>query len=171
MSRTTLLLLLVACFSPSLSAQDPFGGDPFGGTAGDSTSDPFGMEPGSSDPFASDTGESSPFGPFATPMPNPASAPAGAAAGFADSAGAGGRTDEVAGQDQVEDNPIVRLLRQRSPQSPSEVADGLTWLSRIQRWDEVGRLLDAVAARKWSLDEKAELARHAGNALWIRLLR
>ncbi len=70
----------------------------------------------------------------------------------------------------VEDpDPVVRLLRSRTPKSPSEMADGLTWTIRLKRWDEVGRLLDRIQALNWSLEQKAAAARKMGSAMVLRM--
>lgn len=141
--------------------QDPFGGDAFGNAAAETGGDPFGS--GQIDPFATEAGNSA----FSTPD----SMAPGSDASLPD----GGPSPNAAGADasktarETELDPIVRLLRQRPPETPEQVGDGLTWLTRVQRWDEVGRLLDLVASKNWPLQSKAELARHGGTALWVRL--
>lgn len=70
----------------------------------------------------------------------------------------------------VEDaDPVVRLLREKTPSSPAAMADGLTWTIRLKRWDEVGRLLDRIQALNWSLDQKAAVARRMGAAMVLRM--
>jgi len=70
----------------------------------------------------------------------------------------------------VEDSdPIVRLLRDKTPSSPTAMADGLTWTIRLKRWDEVGRLLDRIQALNWSLEQKAAVARRMGSAMVLRM--
>jgi CheY-like chemotaxis protein len=70
----------------------------------------------------------------------------------------------------VEDaDPIVRLLREKTPSSPAAMADGLTWTIRLKRWDEVGRLLDRIQSLNWSLEQKAAVARRMGAAMVQRM--
>ena len=73
-------------------------------------------------------------------------------------------------QDASEDpDPIVRLVRESPPSNPEEMAEAITWLTRIKRWDEIGRQLDSLAG--WNVNQKAVLSRSAGAGLWIRLRR
>lgn len=132
-------------------AQDPFGGD----------DDPFGSNPfGGGDAGAMDPGN--PFGGGA------ASSDAGGVFG-----GAGTNANDAAATQaaplEVDPDPVVQILRATTPKSPAEMAKGLTWLLRIRRWDEIGRYLDQVAAENWSDQKTAELARAAGNSVWIRM--
>lgn len=106
------------------------------------------------DPFATPAGTDAGFGAFGAAN-QPATSTASAAAPEA--------------VDLNDPDPLVRILRATPPSSPSEMADGLNWMARIKRWDEAGRLLDLVASKNWSLDQKATLSRTAGSALWIRL--
>ncbi len=70
----------------------------------------------------------------------------------------------------VEDtDPIVRILREKTPSSPVAMADGLTWTIRLKRWDEVGRLLDRIQVLNWSLEQKAAVARRMGSAMVLRM--
>ena len=92
---------------------------------------------------------------------------AGDLGGAAAASGPGSSTSS--GPARRDDNPVVRLLREQPPETPSELADGLNWMIRIQRWDEVRSLLDSIDARGWSLEQKAELSRTAGTGLWMRL--
>lgn len=70
----------------------------------------------------------------------------------------------------VEDpDPVVSLLRKQSPKTTEEMADGLTWTIRLKRWDEVGRLLERMQAMKWSLEQKASVARKMGSAMVLRM--
>jgi hypothetical protein len=66
-------------------------------------------------------------------------------------------------------DPVIRMLRNRTPQTPSQMADGLTWTIRLKRWDEVGRLLDRLQALNWSLEQKSALARQMGAAMVLRM--
>lgn len=132
-------IVLALALTAALSAQDPFGG----GAAGDN-------------PFGGPADATSPFGGFGEPAAAEA-APATAAA-----ASAAPTTEE-------DPNPIIRLLRETPPQTPQEMAEGLTWVVRIKRWDEVRRLLDQIAAKQWDLPQLAELASAGGESLWFRL--
>lgn len=122
-----------------LPAQDPFGG----GAAGDN-------------PFGGPADATSPFGGFGEPAPAEA-APAAAAAATASPTS------------EEDPNPIIRLLRETPPQTPKEMAEGLTWVVRLKRWDEVRRLLDQIVAKQWDLPQLAELASAGGESLWFRL--
>ena len=66
-------------------------------------------------------------------------------------------------------DPVVRLLRNKTPKSPSEMADGLTWTIRLKRWDEVGRLLERMQSFNWSLEQRAAVARRMGSAMVLRM--
>lgn len=112
--------------------------------------DPF----GASDPVT-DTEAASAFGGFA---PAADAAPAAASTG--------GNSPTELGPDP---NPVVRLLRETPPQTPTEMAQGLSWVVRLKRWDEVRRLLDLVTAKNWSLAELSELAKAGEPSLWMRL--
>lgn len=135
-------LALFAFSATSLSAQDPFG---------DSAAEenPFGTSDLGADP-------ASPFGGFGQPV-QPEAAVAVPSSGATD-------------LPESDPDPIIRLLRESPPQTPAEMAEGLTWVARMKRWDEVRRLLDAIAAKNWSLGELAELADAGGESLWMRLL-
>ncbi len=152
-----LLRVCVVCISlvcaPGVLAQDPFSGgnDPFG-TDGD---DPFNMSGG--DPFTGDAGaganqQGGAFGEFGQPD---ASAIGGAAAS--------------AEPTEEDPDPVVRFLRESPPKNAAEMAQALTWMTRIKRWDEAGRLLDRVQNENWSLETRARLAREAGPTVWLRL--
>lgn len=117
---------------------------------------PFGDTSGSSVPFGTDTTGGAPAGDFG--FTNPSAAPAPSTAGAAGTPTA-----------EKDPDPIVRLLRESPPSTPADMADAFTWVSRLQRWDEVGRLLDRVASLNWNDEQKAQLAREAGPALWVRL--
>ncbi len=123
--------------------------------------DPFGDTGGADNPFGTSAGDASdsasPFGGFGQPVAPAADAPA-------DSSGAA--ASAVATDDA---NPVVRLLRESPPQTPKQMAEGLSWVVRIKRWDEVKRLLDEIAAKKWSLAQMAELADAGEPAMWLRL--
>lgn len=156
-----LILLIFVSQSIHLPGQDPFGGDsagqdPFGGGAGQ---DPFALGNGT-DPFGS--------GVSAAPAANNGGL---GIPGFSGSAQAAGvQNAQSVDQTQAPDSdPVVRLLRVSPPKSPKEMARGLTWMTRLKRWDEVGRLLDLTASMNWSAAEQAELSRAAGAALWVRL--
>lgn len=112
--------------------------------------DPFNLEV--DDPFAT-TGDaaSSIFG-GATPA---------SAAGPAADVGNAPDTDET--------NPIVLMLRDRNPQTPKETADGLKWMMRLKRYDEVSRLLSLVERANWSQENIAALSRAGGLSLWLKL--
>lgn len=141
--RVCTLCTLVVVSAPVL-AQDPTGGNPFD-TPGAPPTNPF----GNSSP-SSDGGVFGDFGQANSPM-----VPAGAQPGTA--------------SDAPDPDPVVRMLRETEPQTPQEMAEGITWMVRIKRWDEVGRLLDLVKAANWNDNSKAELAREAGSAIWLRL--
>ncbi len=66
-------------------------------------------------------------------------------------------------------DPIIRMLRSHPPKLPTEFADGLTWTIRLKRWDEVGRLLDRLAAAGWTSEQKADVARRVGSAALLRM--
>lgn len=102
-----------------------------------------------------------PFG--ASPAP-------GAIDGFTAPPAATPATSATGAKPLVEDaDPVVRLLREKTPSSPTAMADGLTWTIRLKRWDEVGRLLDRIQAVNWSLDQKAAVARRMGAAMVLRM--
>ncbi len=135
-----MILALGALASPvSARAQNPFGESTLG-------SSPFGVPA-----TAGDAG--SPFGGFDKPVD-------------AEPAAAASASSEI---DAKEANPVVLLLRDNPPASPSEFAQALTWMMRFRRWDEVGRLMDVVSAKNWSLAELAELSKSGDPALWLRL--
>lgn len=145
--RTSLMCFLL-CTAVTARGQDPFGGnDPFGGGATTGTNDPFGTG-GTSDPASG-------FGAFGQPGLGGATAVAGA--------------DSSVLPAEEDPDPIVRMLRASPPNNAQEMADGLTWLARIQRWDEAKRLLDELAGKQWSLQQRAVLARAAGPTVWLRL--
>ncbi|MEM7478632.1 MAG: hypothetical protein AAF483_26915 [Planctomycetota bacterium] len=168
----SFLLLGILGSGGKLCAQgeDPFGGmggsDPFGGAGG---SDPFGGA-GGSDPFggsggnAGDAGDNNPFG-------------GGAAAGDGMNVfGGGAATPARSGAsnnsdllDKEEKDPVVRLLRASPPKTPQDMAEGITWMVRIARWDELGRLLDGIPAFNWNDTQKAELSRAVGFDQWIEM--
>jgi CheY-like chemotaxis protein len=75
------------------------------------------------------------------------------------------KADEV----ELDTDPIIGMLRTAPPNTPSQVADALTWTIRLKRWDEVGRLLDTVKANRWSMQQKAEIAKQMGSAIAIRM--
>ncbi|MCA9159164.1 MAG: hypothetical protein KDA72_12605, partial [Planctomycetales bacterium] len=133
---------LLAFLTASLSAQDPFGDSATG-------DNPFGAPDPGAEP-------ASPFGVFGQPAQPEATAATASSGG----------TDLP----ESDPDPIIRLLRESPPQTPAEMADGLTWVVRMKRWDEVRRLLDAISAKKWSLAQLADLADAGGDALWFRLL-
>lgn len=66
-----------------------------------------------------------------------------------------------------ETSPIVLMLRENPPKTPTEMAQGLSWMHSIGRAGEVDRLLGIAAG--WSDQMKIELAREAGGAFWIKL--
>lgn len=146
--RATLGLLsavvwtaLLAFLTPSLSAQDPFGDSSMG-------DNPFGAPDPGAEP-------ASPFGGFGQPA-QPEATVAAASSGGTD-------------LPESDPDPIIRLLRESPPETPAEMADGLTWVVRMKRWDEVHRLFDAISAKQWSLAQLADLADAGGEALWFRL--
>ncbi len=66
---------------------------------------------------------------------------------------------------------VVRSLRNRPPQSEIEISRAILYMTRIERWDEVGRYLDQLA--KLPLDESKalQMERAAGLETWFRLTR
>ena len=156
------VFIVWALLSPAAVAQDPFGAaNPFGSGQNDG---------GSTDPF---TTGGDPFGSGADPFgAGQADAPRDGgfeAFGQSDSGVAGGLASSGSQLDEEDPDPVVRLLRAQPPQSPRDMADALTWMARIKRWDEVRRLLDSLAAKNWPLPRKAELARAAGPSLWTKI--
>ena len=145
--RLSLAVFLVLGLDTFANAQDPFGepdgGDPFGTATGD-------------DPFNAAPGNGSGFGGFGAAPAAGTSAPADAAA-------------PSQGLDLNDPDPLVRIVRSNPPESPSELADAITWMTRIKRWDEVGRLLTDLSTKNWTQTQLAELSRSAGSAMWIRL--
>lgn len=139
----------LAGLSASLQAQDdnPFGGgsDPFS-----TGTDPFGS---SSDP-AMGTEAVAGFGGFDAPAGNVAL----------------GNVAEAVGAAEKETDPAVISLRESPPETPKQMANGITWMVRLKRYDEIARLLDSLKSKNWNLQQKAELARTAGSAIWIRML-
>ncbi len=123
-------------------AQEPFGSSPM-------ESNPF----GSADPSAA-VEPSSPFGGVERPVGGEPAVELNNAA----------TTNEVA-----EANPVVLMLRENPPETPVEMAKGLSWMMRFKRWDEVRRLLDSVIAKNWSLPELSELSKSGDPTLWLRL--
>ncbi len=75
----------------------------------------------------------------------------------------------AAAPEEKDPDPVVRMLRASPPKTPEDMADGLTWMVRIRRWDEVGRLLDQIQSAGWSLSQRAALARSGKSSLWVRL--
>ncbi|MFO1065971.1 MAG: hypothetical protein U0892_19080 [Pirellulales bacterium] len=112
------------------------------------------------DPFAAD-----PFG-------APPAAPAGQ--GSADAFGAtpaaapvaAGAAPTVLADDP---DPMVRLLRANPPKTPHDIAEAIEWMSRVSRFDEVGRLIDSAQRSGWNQTQLLEFARTGGDALWYRL--
>jgi hypothetical protein len=140
------------------------GSDPFG-TASSSES-PFGN---TADPFgtgASPPGENAdPFGATGAGL-----LPAEPSSGFGVAPGTTGKpANDPSGLTGPDADPIVRMLQEDPPVTPEDMAQGLTWLSRIKRWDELKRQLDRIAAAKWNADQLATLSRAAGASLWIRI--
>lgn len=146
MNHSVCLIRSAACVSLALVAVLSFGTfasaqNPFGDGAAPDTGSPFGSDPGAP-------------GMFGAPAPNvPAAQP----------------VQNLAQQPEEESDTIVRILRARQQNTPKEMADAITWMTRIKRFDEVGRLLDSVAQKNWSDAQKATLAREAGSPLWLRL--
>ncbi len=68
-----------------------------------------------------------------------------------------------------ETDPIINMLRVAPPNTPSKMGDALTWTMRIKRWDEVGRLLDSIKSRRWTVEQQAEIANHMGPSVVMRL--
>ncbi len=64
---------------------------------------------------------------------------------------------------------VVRSLRNRPPQTDVEISRAILYMTRIQRWDEVGRYLDQLA--KLPIDEVAamKLERAAGLETWFKI--
>ncbi|MCA9129398.1 MAG: hypothetical protein KDB22_20070 [Planctomycetales bacterium] len=88
----------------------------------------------------------------------------------------GGRGDEgtatppaTAVQDEPDADPMVRLLRARQPSTAEELVSAIKWMSRIDRYDEVGRWLDVLKQKNFSEDQLDQLSRLGGSALWMRL--
>ncbi len=148
MCRSLMIASWLGCLSLAFSTSVGLGQDPFGDSP--MSDNPF----GATEPSATAQPDS-PFGGFA-----PAANAAPTSATTAPSSG---------GTLERDPNPVVRLLRETPPQTPTEMAQGLTWVVRFKRWDEVRRLLDTVAAKNWSLDQLSELAKSGEPALWIRL--
>lgn len=148
--RVTLSCVLsVALASHQAMCQNPFEDSPLGTTFGDNTAagdtNPFGM------PSAGGTAADAPaFGGFGQPMNAQP-------------------TEAATSLDQEDPDPIVRRLRSEVPQTPQDMADGLTWMVRLKRWDEVRRLLDVLNAANWPLEQQAALTRSAGSSLWLRV--
>ncbi len=138
--------------STALTMNLAFAQDPFGDAGMGQATNPFGG-------MGESVGDS-PFGGFAQPDATGSAAAASAATPAAGSA-------EVAIDD--EPDPVVRMLRQNPPQTPADMAQGLTWMIRFKRWDEVRRLLDSVSSKGWSLDQLSELAKSGEASLWLRL--
>lgn len=140
LARLLVLLLVGLCTTVEITAfaQNPF--DP-GGGSGDS-------------PFDG----SSPFDPGNGGM----GAPSPTFGGASDAGSASGVTTAA-----EENDPIVRIVRETPPTNPTEMAEAITWLTRIGRWDEVGRQLEALSG--WNTSQKAALSRAAGPSIWFRL--
>lgn len=145
--RVSLCTLVVVGITAIAHSQDPFGGDSMG-------SDPFGAATGD-DPFGAAPGNDAGFGGFGN-------APAAAANPAADAP----QTQAVEVNDP---DPLVRIVRSNPPKSPEEYSDAIGWMTRIRRWDEVGRLLTSLASENWDQAQLASLSRQAGSAMWIRL--
>jgi CheY-like chemotaxis protein len=66
---------------------------------------------------------------------------------------------------------VVRSLRNRPPQSAIEISRAILYMTRIERWDEVGRYLDQLA--KLAIDEPMalQMERAAGLETWFQLAR
>lgn len=151
------IALLAIAWPLAVAAQDPFG------DMGEQQN-PF----GSADPFSTgepETAEGSPFGPPATgasesPFGNLGTAPRQPTAPATDAA------PDTTARDT---DPVVRLLRESPPTTPKGLANGLTWMARLKRWDQVRWLLDRLDAADWPLEEQAELARAGGAGLWLRI--
>lgn len=116
-------------------------------------------------PFEASPAGDNPFG--ASSMADEPTPFGGSAAD--DRAAAADNAPAAAAPPQEDNNPIVRLLRETPPQTPREMSQGLEWVVRLKRWDEVRRLLDEIAAKSWQLSELAELAKAAEPGLWLRL--
>lgn len=119
-----------------------------------SAQDPFGGGTADDNPFGGAADATSPFGGFGEAVAAEA-APAAAASS--------------APTTEEDPNPIIRLLRESPPQTPKQMAEGLTWVVRLNRWDEVRSLMDQIAAKSWDLPQLAELASAGGESLWFRL--
>ncbi len=67
-------------------------------------------------------------------------------------------------------NAVVRSLRNRPPQTDVEISRAILYMTRIQRWDEIGRYLDQLA--KLPIDEATamRMERAAGLEIWFKLL-
>ncbi len=68
-----------------------------------------------------------------------------------------------------ESDPYVRILRLSPPKTPEEYARAIESMTRIGRWDEVGRYLDALQKAGWSNDQLDQLSQAGGASLWFKL--
>lgn len=72
-------------------------------------------------------------------------------------------------EDASLEDPLVFILNERPPKSPGEVGRFLKWMSQLEHWSQVGKLLEQVADSNWDLGMKAEVAQATGAATLRRL--
>ncbi|MBX3419994.1 MAG: hypothetical protein KF752_00415 [Pirellulaceae bacterium] len=69
------------------------------------------------------------------------------------------------------EDPLVAILRERPPKSPQDFGKTINWMTQLELWPEVAKLLDQVAAKNWPLSVKVQVSQAAGRQTWIRLRR
>lgn len=68
-------------------------------------------------------------------------------------------------------DPLIRRVRANPPKNPGDMAKAITWMVQLRSWENVGSLLDQIAAAKWPVAARAETARNIEPAIWSLLLR
>jgi CheY-like chemotaxis protein len=138
--------LTISC-SAALAQQDPFSGDSF-------SNDPFGMSDAADSSSAARQEDSFGFGRTDLPRDVSPSAPLD---------GESGRAAASA------NDPLILMLNERPPTTPSEVGRFLGWMTQLEHWPQVGVLLDKVSGSSWDLNQKADVAKAAGQSAMRRL--
>lgn len=68
-------------------------------------------------------------------------------------------------------DPLIRRVRENPPKNPADMAKAITWMVQLRSWENVGGLLDRLAAANWPVAARAELARGIEPSVWSILLK
>ncbi|MFO0941715.1 MAG: hypothetical protein U0930_13245 [Pirellulales bacterium] len=85
-------------------------------------------------------------------------------------AGADGKPGD-ASSSYLNTDPLIRRVRDNPPKTPADMAQALTWMVQLRSWENVGTLLDRLAAANWPVTARAEVARGIEPSVWSILLK